>query len=525
MITHVFSDKIKGQPHAVLRPVSLLLTVVALSACSVGPKYHKPKLWSPSDYATTPTDARQFSSATEEAPDPSWWDIFHDPELSHLENLIASQNLDVQRATEQLAESRAQMRVSGAGRFPTLDASGSYSRNQYSSKSLQYILGSIGKSSGAGGFGSVLSQAAGTATIPELNTWTDNIDASYEIDLWGRISSAYRQAKAEMQASREVRRGILIARQADMARDYMMLRGDQERLRIAQENRATQASTLGLTESRHRSGLVSDVDVQSARAQVADSDARIAQLEQVIEQQMNAIALLLGEVPRALNSELVKAAAIPVTPPRVPIGVPSQLAQRRPDVREAEARLHSAVAGVAEATAEFYPKVTIDAGFGVQSLSFRDFWAWSARAWNVGPRITLPIFQGGRLTGNLQLTKAEQREAAVVYRSTVLGAWRDVDNALIAYRDEQNRHDGLLTSVDAHKQSLVLALEQYRHGLTNYLNVLSAQAGLESSELDLASSTTTLASDVAQLYNALGGGWETADPETVVDTKKRVASR
>ncbi|WP_083813677.1 efflux transporter outer membrane subunit [Gluconobacter morbifer] len=499
--------------------------MTALSACSVGPHYHKPDPWAPGAYEPRPQDSHQFSQASMDRPDPNWWKIFHDPELDQLESRIAEQNLDVQRAAEELAQSRAQMLVSGAGRFPTLDANASYSRNQYSSKSLQYILGHIAKSSTVGGVNNPLvgdlGAAASNAEIPLLNRWTDGIDASYEIDLWGRISSAYEQAKAEMQASREVQRGILIARQADMARDYMTLRGAQERLRIAQENRGLQASTLALTEDRHRSGLVSDVDVQSARAQLGETDAQIARMKQAAEEQMNAIALLLGAPPRSLNAELEQANRIPVVPPRVPVGIPSQLAERRPDIREADARLHSATAGVASATAEFYPKVTIDAGFGIQSLSFRDFGMWSARAWNVGPRITLPIFQGGRLTGNLRLTRAQQREAAIAYRSTVLGAWRDIDNALIAYRDEQARHDGFTASSEAARQSFELARDQYRHGLTNYLNVLSAQANMENADLNLADSTAELATDVVKLYNALGGGWETTYPLT---RKKQIAS-
>lgn len=222
---------------------------------------------------------------------------------------------------------------------------------------------------------------------------------------------------------------------------------------------------------------------------------------------------MLGAPPGTLNEELTRTAGIPVVPPRVPVGVPSELAQRRPDIRQAEAQLHAAVANVGEAEAEFYPKITLNADFGLQSLSFRDLGFWNARAWNIGPSISLPIFQGGRLRGQLMLNRYAQKAAAITYRQTVLGAWRDVDNALIAYRDEQRRRDGLQAAVVSGQRALHLAQDQYRSGLTTYLNVLSAQRDLLSAELQLADSTTTLASNLAHLYNALGGGWETQFPQ------------
>ncbi|GBR41141.1 secretion system type I outer membrane efflux pump lipoprotein NodT [Neoasaia chiangmaiensis NBRC 101099] len=505
-----------GQPfRALMMGGAALVMAGGLSGCMVGPKYRKPDLWSPTQYNTHAQGGQAHSQTTSDAPDPAWWNIFRDPELTSLETRLASENLDVRKAAAQLAQSRAQLLMAGAERFPGLSASGSYTRSQYSTKELQYIIHRVGRQVGNQinpQTGELLSNEAGNATVPLLNQWKDSIDATYEVDLWGRVARQYEAAKADLDASDEARRGVLIAQQADMARDYTMLRGLQEQLRITQANRQIQASTLSLAQDRFHGGLVTDLDVQSAQAQVESTTAQIAQLQQRIDQQINAISLLLGSPPGTLNDELNRGAGIPVVPPRVPVGVPSELAQRRPDIRQAEAQLHAAVANVAEAEAEFYPKVTISADFGFQSLSIRDMGFWNARAWNVGPSISLPIFQGGRLRGQLQLNRFAQKEAAISYQQTVLGAWRDVDNALIAYRDEQQRHDGLASAVAANQKAVSLAQDQYRHGLVTYLNVLSAQGNLQSAQLQLADSTTTLAGNLVQLYNALGGGWETTFP-------------
>lgn len=489
-------------------------SVFLISGC-IGPQYQKPDLWSPTQYHGLNGPQHTESRTTSDAPDPSWWAIFNDAVLTSLETRLATQNLNVQRAAAQLAQSRAQLLLANSERYPGVTAAGSYARSQYSSKALQRILSGITKDN-HGALNAqnarLLDQSLGYATIPLLNQWKYSIDAQYEIDLWGRVARQYESAKAEMQATEEERRGVLIAQQADMANAYLSLRGLQEKLRITKANRDTADTFLQLAKERQRSGLVTELDVTSAESRFYTISAQIARLEQRIAQQINAISLLLGEPPASLFEELSPYAGIPVVPPRVPVGVPSSLAQRRPDIRQAEAQLHAAVANVGEAEAEFYPKVTINADFGFQSLSFRDLGFWGARAWNVGPSISLPIFHGGRLHSQLMLKEFAQKEAAITYRQTVLMAWRDVDNALIAFRDEQHRRDGLQAAVKATKRAYFLAQDQYKAGLTTYLDVLAAHQDLLSAELQLSDSTMAIASNVAQLYNALGGGWEEPMP-------------
>ncbi|CAI9120044.1 efflux transporter outer membrane subunit [Brytella acorum] len=515
---------IKGRSQRVVVLLSsvALLSTLGLSGCAVGPDYKKPDPWAPPHYDSHVRSGGVASETVADAPDPAWWKIFNDPELTSLEERIAHENLAVSRAASQLAQSRAQLLMAGAERFPGLSATGSYTRSQYSTKELQRIISDVGKKIG-GNNGQLLRDNSGSATVPLFDQWRDSIDATYEIDLWGRVRRQYEAAKADLDAADDARRGVLIAQQAEMARDYLMLRGQQEQLRIARANSRLQQETLALARDRYKSGLVTDLDVESARSQYETTTARIASLEQDVALQMNAISLLLGTPPGSLNGELTAATRIPVVPPRVPIGVPSELAQRRPDIRQADARLHAAVANVGEAEAEFYPKITIDAGFGFQSLSFRDLGFWNARAWNVGPSISLPIFQGGKLRGQLLLNRYAQKEAAIAYRETVLTAWREVDDALIAYRDEQRRRDGLVAAQAAAERAFSLAHDQYRSGLVTYLNVLSAQNDLLQAQSQVADSTTTVAANLARLYNALGGGWQTTFP--VSDPEKATAAQ
>ncbi|GAN61718.1 hypothetical protein ACI01nite_27530 [Acetobacter cibinongensis] len=498
---------------------STLALAFLLGGCMVGPDFKKPATWTPEQWqhAKLEGSSRALSVPSDQAPDPEWWSAFHDPELTSLQKRLASQNLDILQATEQLAVSRGQLIIAGAERFPNLAATGSYKRAQYSSKQISRIIDRVKKNVSDNYLQpdqtEMLSSLSSDVSIPLLNQWQDGLQASWEVDLWGRVRRQYEAAKAYLTATLEERRGILIARQAELAQDYMSLRGLQEQLRITKANRDAAQNLLNLSSSRYKSGLVSELDVESARSQVEETNARIPQFEQRIAQQINAINLLMGTPPGSLNAELEQAASIPMVPATVPVGLPSEVARRRPDIRQAEAELHAATAEVGQAEADFYPKVTIDAGFGFQSFSFRDLGFWSARAWNVGPSITLPIFQGGRLKGQLEMKKASQKTAALRYRKTVLTAWNEVDNALTAYEAEQKRNNALKTQVASDERSLHLAQEQYKHGLQSFLQVLDAERRVLASQTQLADSTSVIANNLVRLYNALGGGWETTYPD------------
>ncbi len=506
-----------------------VLLALALSGCNVGPDWHAPHFFSPASWFASrpkPPATVLVSEPVPEPVDPNWWKLFHDAELTSLEQRVAAANLNVRINTIRLAESRSQRQITGADQFPTLQTDGSYTREKPSQKGVLSLFSAGGGTS----FGSQGSQANGLTGsqggIPNFsgigqpfNLWQYGFDASWELDLWGRVRREVEGADASVEASADARRNALLSVVAEVARDYLQLRGIQTQLRIANDNIATAQQSLDLTRARYIGGLTTELDVANAATQLSSNQAQVPQLEQQEAQQINALSFLLGEAPNALRAELETPQAVPPVPPRVPIGLPSELARRRPDIRQAEAQLHSATADIGVAVADFYPKITLDGSVGLQALKFKDLGNWAARQYGLGPTITLPIFEGGRLRATLELRRVEQQEAALNYQQTVLQAWHDVDNALTAYAAEQHRRDALANAVSESRRALFLAQERYRQGVADFLNVLDAERAVLQAEQALADSTTTVSQNLVQLYKALGGGWETSFPVREVAIK------
>ncbi len=449
------------------------------------------------------SDQQAGSLPVPASPDPDWWSVFGDPELTAIEARLARSNLSVRQATYRLVESRAQREINSANLYPMLNATASYTRESIPSQFVKR-LGSTSP-----GLGQLFGNGY---NLPPIDLWRDAIDASYELDLWGQVRRTVEAADAQVEASADSRRSALISAEAEVARDYMQLRGLQEQLRIQRANLDTDRQSLVLSRQRFTGGLVTDLDVENASSQVATTESQIPNFQQQIDQQVNAISLLLGGPPQALAGELDASASVPPVPPEVPVGLPSGLVLRRPDIRQAAASLHAATAQIGVAVASFYPQVTLTGNLSEIALQFRDLFTWNSAYYALGPSITLPIFQGGKLRGQLRLNKAQQAEAAVNYEQTVLQAWQDVDNALTAYSAEQLRRDQLKVAVTAARRALGLAQDQYGHGLATFLNVLDAERTLLSAQQQLVISTTTVSSNLVQLYTALGGGWERVYP-------------
>ncbi len=505
------------------------LPMVLLTGCTVGPNFKPVQSWSPASWFASKPQPAAPPPATASVPvtepiDAAWWSLFRDPELTSLEQRVAAANLNVRLATIRLAESRSQRQITGADQFPTLQTDGSYTRQHVSQNGALSLFGGGGggasfasnghTASGASGTsgGAIPNSVTGNKSIPSFNLWQAGFDASWELDLWGRVRREVEGADASVEASVDARRNALLSVLAELARDYVQLRGLQTQLQIANDNIKTAQQSLDLTQARYKGGLTTELDVANAAAELASDQAQIPQLEQQQDEQINALSFLVGEAPQALRAELITPGAVPPVPPRVPIGVPSELARRRPDIRQAEAQLHMATADVGVAVGDFYPKVTLDGSFGFQALQFTKVGHWSSRQYGAGPTITIPIFEGGRLRATLELRKVEQQEAALNYQQTVLQAWHDVDNALTAYAAEQRRRDALAASVAQNKLALGLAQQRYTQGVADFLNVLDTERSLLAAQLQLAGSTTTVSQNLVQLYKALGGGWETSFP-------------
>ena len=445
-------------------------------------------------------------AGTSNAPtDAAWWTIFRDPILSRLEARVVDENLDVRTATLRVAESRAQVSSTAAAALPTLGANASDYREAFSQNSLFKLIPLNGLGGGSG---------SSSQINTGFNNYTVGFDASWEIDLWGHVARQIEAADAQLAASAEMRRDTLVSTLAELARNYINLRGTQRLIRIAKDNLRVEQEILGVTRIRQEKGLVTGLDTESAASQVESVKAQIPQLEQQEVQGINAISLLLDEPPLGLSAELIGTKAVPANPPRVPIGLPSELARRRPDIRMAEAQLHAATADIGVAIAEFYPSVKLNGSPTLQALAPKDiFKGTSLQYMNVGPSVTLPIFEGGRLKSNLVLQEKKQQEAAIAYHKAVLSAWHDVVNSLTAYKTEQLRRDRLIEQVGHAKQALALARSRYEQGVAEFTTLLDDARTVLQAEQQLAQSTTNVSIDLVALYKALGGGWETTYPD------------
>jgi len=460
--------------------------IVLLAGCTSGPDFQPPH-----------PDLPDRWTGDQPAPIVSdWWTAFNDAELTALENRVASANLDVRAATLRLAESRAQRRIAGAAEFPQVNGQAVYQHIKPSAKGLFGQLEQGGK------------PGPPPNNIPASDLYQYGFDASWEIDLWGKVRRSLESADAEVDASAEARRGALLSVLAEVARDYVQLRGLQTELRISRDNLGIAEDVLALTRKRADRGLSSQIDVASAGAQAATVAAEIPRLEQQQAQAINQLSFLMGQPPGTLTAELGTSQEVPPSPPEVPVGLPSELAHRRPDIRQAEAELHAATAQIGVAEANFYPSITLSGSFALQSTRFADLANWAARNETIGPFLTLPIFEGGRLTGNLHLTQARQQEAAIIYQRTVLAAWQEVADSLIAFQAEQRRREKISQAVAENRRALALAREEYGHGTASYLQVLTAQQQLLQMEQQEADSYATVSTNLVALCKALGGGWE-----------------
>lgn len=495
--------------------MALAACLPLLGACTVGPNWNRPTQSSPAAFPH-PVGQPASSQPSPDPASPDWWDIFQDPQLSSLERRATAANLDVAAATMRVAESRAAKRIVGAERYPSVNANASYGRGRASPNGILSLLGTTEQQSaatvanGSPGFGPA--SLPGASGSPPFNLWQYGVDASWELDLWGRVRREIESANARVEASEDMRRGILLSVLAEVAQDYLQLRGTQCLIGMTQQNIDVAEHSLALTQLRMRNGAATNLDVANAKAYVSSIRARLPALQDQEARLENALSFLLGKQPRALNEELEVPQPIPPVPPQVPVGLPSELAERRPDIRAAEAQLHAATADIGVAVADFYPRITLGGSFDIQALHFSDLDTLASRQYGFGPSINVPIFQGGRLRGTLELRKTQQKQAALAYQRTLLHAWHEVDDALTTYNETQNQRTELLDSVKQSQLAMDIAKERYAQGQVDFLNVLTAQARLLDTQQALLEATTHADIALTHLYTALGGGWQLAFP-------------
>jgi outer membrane protein, multidrug efflux system len=469
-----------------------LMVVVSLAAslwgCAVGPNYRPPITDVPAAWTGVTGKAASQPSVSTAGPArlAMWWRTFNDPELTQLVEEALATNLDVQLAEARLRQARAARGVAVGGLWPFVNGSASYDRVHSSAN--------VGAGSGS--------------SDGDQNLYQAGFDALWELDIFGGLRRNVESASAVVQAAQEGLRDAQVSLAAEVALNYIQLRGFQQQLVVAQENLKNQQHTASITRQKLRAGFVGTLDVANADAQVATTESQIPVLQVSAQQTIYALSVLLAQPPAYLLKELSKTQPLPVTPPEVPVGLPSELLQRRPDIREAEAQLHAATAQIGVATADLFPKFSLTGNVSWQSNLLHNWLTDPSRSSSFGPSADWAIFQGGSIMANIREQRALRDQALIAYRKTVLTAFQDVENALFAYGKEWEHRRALNDAVVASRKAVAVSMQLYSAGQTDFLNVLQAQASLYASQNAFVQSNSSACQDLIALYKALGGGWE-----------------
>ncbi|HBG26726.1 MAG: hypothetical protein A2Y10_01355 [Planctomycetes bacterium GWF2_41_51] len=462
----------------ILFRIMLLSCIFTLTGCTVGPNYHRqepnmPLTW----FGKTKPINDDYSKLVH------WWTEFNDSNLTSLVERATNTNLDLLQAQARIRQARAARGIAEGGLWPSVDAGGSYTRGRI--------------------------PIFNNPNPPTRNLFLTGLDAVWEIDIFGGIRRNIEAADADVQFAIEDHRDILVTLVSEVAINYFDLRGFQQEIVIAQNNLQAQQKTAELTHKKFQGGLTGSLDVANADAQVSTTASTIPKFEASAQQSIYNLSVLLGLEPTALLKELSALNPIPQTLPLVPIGIPSELLRRRPDIRRAEAAIHGATARIGVATADLYPKFSLTGSVNFQNDQLHGLINSNNGFWTVGPAVDWQIFSAGRIRSNIELQKALKEESMIAYQKTVITALKDVENALIAYSKEYERHKNLTDAVVHNRKAVDNATQLYDQGLTDFLNVLVTQRSLFVSEDALVQSTHNLSTDLVALYKALGGGWNT----------------
>ena len=470
-----------------------------LSGCTVGPDYVAPKTTMPASYTEQVNVARGSGSTAATATDATdaWWKNFGDPVLDKLEDQALQSAPDLAVAEARVREARALRGVAGAALYPQVDAGAAYDRT-HGSANVPIGVPPGGLGPGIDG-----------------NLWQAGFDASWEIDVFGGTRRTIEAANASYQAAVEERGDVVLTLLAEISRNYIELRGAQRRLAVAQDNLAIQQDALTLTRSQFDAGLASRLDVLRAQAQVSDTQSAIPDLETDRRAAIYRIGALVGRPPEDLLAELNAPQAIPSPVNDVPVGLPSDLLKRRPDIRAAERRLAAANARIGIAQADLYPHFSLTGVAGLESLDASTFLSAPSRYLSIGPSITWLVFDAGKVRFTIQAEHARTDAAASSYQRSVLNALRDVETALVSYGQSRIRRVQLAAEVAADRDAVTVATRLYSQGLADFLAVLDAERSLYAADDKLAQTDRDTDLALVTLYKSLGGGWQAYDASTL----------
>lgn len=467
----------------VLGPIGMLLL---LGGCpAVGPDYVKPDTGPPSAWYNELQDG-----LTDTAIDPrilaQWWSTLDDPALSGLMERAVSGNLDLKNASARVREARALRNVRRAAFFPAIDAAGSVYEYQNSENGI------------------------GGGTAGEL--YSAGFDANWELDVFGGLRRSEEAAQADFEASWEYLRDVLVSLLAEVALNYTDVRTYQARFAVAEANIAAQEKTFVFTRSRFEAGLSNELAVQQALYNLETTRSQIPSLKSGLAAANNRLSVLLGTLPGSVNRELAEPRPIPVPPVSVAVGVPADTLRHRPDVRRSERLLAAQTARIGVATSDLYPKFFLTGTIGLESISAGDLFDSASQVWRIGPSVSWKVFDAGATRQRIEFQNALKDQFLNEYNATVLQALEEVENALVAYAQEQLRRESLKAATAAAQRAVLLAQDQYIAGLVDFNNVLVAQRSLLSLQDELALSEGTVTSNLVRLYKALGGGWTFQGP-------------
>lgn len=462
-----------------------LLLMLALAGCKFGPKYARPVVDTPGGFRGQAPELEALEPdktgpSTESLGNEKWWTVFQDEQLQTLIRTAIANNYNVQIAAERVVAARAQLGISRADQLPSLSASGAVT--------------------------SVRTPETSLSPVYRAESGQLALNASWELDFWGKYRKATEAARADLAATEWGRRAVISTLVSNVASAYFQLRTLDLELEITQDTLKSRQESLRLTKLLSDGGSVPLMDVRQAEELVYTASTQIPDLEKGIEQQENYISILLGQNP----GPIVRGRKLTEQPllPSVPAGLPSQLIERRPDIRQAEEQLIAANARIGVAKAAYFPSISLTGIAGYQSTALTSLFSGPAGLWDTGISAAQPIFEGGRIRSSIHLTESQQRQALLVYRQTTQGAFRDVSDSLIAYRKsrEAREQQQLLTAAaqDAARLSHVL----YDAGATSYLEVLTNETNYYNAELSLSQERFNEVLALVQIYNALGGGWQ-----------------
>jgi multidrug efflux system outer membrane protein len=456
-----------------------LLITVLVSGCAVGPNYKKPLANTPSVYrGLTPDEAAKNDPKS--LGDEKWWEVFQDEQLKELIKTALQQNYDVRRAAVRVLEAQASLGITRSNQFPTVAVQAA-ATNQRSAR--QKVVPAI-----------------------ETDTTQAGVNLSWELDFWGRFRRATEAARANLAASEWAKREIITQLISNLAGGYFTLRALDLQLEISRRTLASRQDSLRLTTVLAEGGSTSLLDVRQAEQLVYTAASEVPSLEQQIEQQENFISILLGNNPAPVprGRPLTEQPHAPV----LPAGLPSSLLERRPDILQAEQQLISANAQIGVARSLYFPQITLTGEAGYQSSALTGLFAGPAGFWAFGSNLAQPIFTGGRLRSNVRLAEAQEQESVFFYQETIQGAFRDVSDALVAYRKTQEFAEQQKLLVDSAQDATRLAHLRYSGGATSYLEVLTNDTNYFTAQLGLVQAQLDEQLALVQLYKGLGGGWQ-----------------